>query len=178
MFDPRIKCITLHVFIAGNDAEVKRLMVLVPSVSVVRGNVAQWKIRNPNLPIEQRFPKYEALTCAPLWREEKFAWIRDILLSPPLELQVTADDDSIRISPSASSLIHLLRSERFLPQQLAGLPYSLILVDTRTYSAEDASWTLQRVPGRSKMMDTAVMIDWLSDRACFFFMKLNSSELV
>lgn len=129
----------------------------MPNLAIIRGNLTRWSITNPSLPATQRFPKVDVLLATPLWKDEKQSWIRDVLVSTPIKVDITPTVQSIRVSTNGPSVIHVLRCENSMPPSLGELRYGLVVIDTRRMAVEDAS-LIKTIPGKSKFLDTPVLL--------------------
>ena len=144
---------------AGTLNEVHRLMCLVPKLSDVKVNLGRWR---PDLTAAvgspDRMPKAALLEKAPLWKDPSYSTVRQILGSPLMTVEITEAGEYMKVDISGGAAsIMVLPNVGAIPQQIAAFKISTFVIDCRGLSNEEGS-LVEKLPGRSKFMDTPVII--------------------
>lgn len=130
-------------------------MKLLPKTSSVKVNLGRGRLVGNTS--NDRLPKADALLKAELWTSKELQWVRDILASPPMRVEMHVTDDSIKLDTSTGSSIHLLKNTQMMPRALNSLPLSLCIIDARTMTTEDVNLVIS-APGRGRFLDVPVAI--------------------
>lgn len=138
--------------LTGTPSDISRLAKLLPKTSSLKVSLGGWTWKP-----EDPLPKAEVLKKAKLWTSDDLAWLRDILISPALKVDVSETEDSLKVETSFGSTIHVLKPAPGMPKTVLQIPISLCLIDTRGMSVEDTE-VLLGVPGRSKFASVPVML--------------------
>ena len=131
---------------------MSRLQKLVPKVGSLKVNLGGWMWRQ-----DEPLPRPEVLRKAKLWASDDLLWMRDILASAPLQVDVSETEDSVKLETNFGSTIHVLKRDCGLPRTVSKIPFCLCVIDTRGMSVEDTD-VLLGVPGRARFRDVPTFL--------------------
>jgi hypothetical protein len=131
---------------------VTRLQKLLPKVGSLKVQVGGWHWRP-----EDPLPKAEVLKKAKLWTGDDLQWLRDVLASPPLRVDVSETDESHKLETAFGNTLHVLKKDAGLPRTVLKIPFCLCLIDARSMSVEDTD-VLLSVPGRARFAEVPTFI--------------------
>ena len=137
---------------------MQKLRVMVPNVRALKVNLGKWRPQgDENDP--RRIPKAEeTLMKAALWTDPAFGAVRSLLASPPLQLDVTETSDTVKVDTiGGKGCIQVLRKESGFSQELASLPYAVVILDARALSPEEPD-LLSNIPGRQLFVNVTLCI--------------------
>lgn len=131
-------------------------MKKVKKLGALKVNTGSFRVTRET-PADQRMPRADMLQKAKLWQDESFGWVRDILIAPPLHVEISEVDESLKVSTTANNIVYVLRPEAPMSRAISALPTTLMLVDVRGVQLDEVG-LMRRIPGRDKFADMVIVV--------------------